>query len=214
MQHHCKLADQIEILDREKTVWVFGGGVLSGQAVLQLGAEIARRKPQRLIIFNMAGVSMREFCQFVVPQMTSACCLAFRLGANVSAPSIRRLTAMLKEHNVQLAELELTVKGGDAVRSAIIALCAVHPSIHALTVSGLGDSRPDAASGQPYALITALMRSPAEMRYIDLCSTPVPSQAALHAMQPFEPTKLCNTSFCLNTGRFAILCQHDECQRK
>jgi hypothetical protein len=179
---------------------------LSGGIMAQL-AQLVHLAQRNWLCMNHLAVDMRQFCQLVVPHMANAQLLMFRFCNKLTALDIALLSATLSRYAVQLGTLVLAVQDDDEVRGAIAALCFAHPSIQYLGVEGLDDSRADAISGQPYALITALMRSgaPTGLRIIGLEQTPVPTPAARLAMQPLDQDKVRNTQFFLVDRQFATL---------
>jgi hypothetical protein len=179
---------------------------LSGGSMAQL-AQLVHLSQRNWLCMNHLAVDMRQFCQLVVPHMTNVEVLEFRFCNKLTALDIALLSATLSCYAVQLGTLVLAVQDDDEVRGAIAALCFAHPSIRHVVVEGLDDSRADAISSQPYALITALLRSaaPTGLRIVDLEQTPVPTPAARLAMQPLDQDKLRNTQFFLRDRQFATL---------
>lgn len=165
--------------------------VLQEREMQQLVHKIQQNKPTRVCVTGL-DVDMNRFCRLVVPHMASVNDLSMSKCNSLSAAAIVQLSATLTQHAVQLKYIWFSAQDNDDARDAIAALCIAHPSIQTLVVDDLDDSHRHSVSGQPYALITALMRSPepSGLHTIMLPHTAVPTPAGLLAMQPLDAGKV------------------------
>jgi hypothetical protein len=173
--------------------------------VKQLVDKIQQYKPTRVSVTGL-DVDMGQFCRLVVPHMAGVKDLSISKCSSLSAAAVVQLSAALTHHAVQLKSIYFTSQDNDDARDAIAALCIAHPSITTLIVDDLDDSRRHSVNGQPYALITALMRTPEPIGLLTimLLQTAVPTPAGLLAMQPLDAGKVSGMDIYLTNADFPV----------
>jgi hypothetical protein len=147
-------------------------------------------------------VDMREFCALIMPVVAgSVKKLNFNGCGRLGVDDVALLsTALADNAAVRLMVLKLDVQDRDGMGAAIAELCRAHPTITHLSIGQLDDSLRH--GGEPYALITELMRSATQLRRIELPNTPAPMRSNLRDMVPVDEAKMQSTLFAFERARY------------